>query len=44
MENDQIGEIIIKTNNEEDKIIPVFASEEVKKVNFLKVYSCLLTI
>ena len=35
-ENDQIGEIIIKTNNEEDKIIPVFASEEVKKVNFFK--------
>ena len=24
------------TNNEEDKIIPVFASEEVKKVNFFK--------
>ena len=35
-ENDQIGEIIIKTSNEEDKIIPVFASEEVKKVNFFK--------
>ena len=35
-ENDKIGEIIIKTNNEEDKIIPVFASEEVKKVNFFK--------
>ena len=35
-ENDQIGEIIIKTNNEEDKIIPVFASEEIKKVNFFK--------
>ena len=35
-ENDQIGEIIIKTNNEQDKIIPVFASEEIKKVNFFK--------
>ena len=44
MENDQIGEIIIKTNKEEDITIPVFASEEVKKVNFFKVCLCLLTI
>ena len=34
--NDQIGEIIIKTDKEEDITIPVFASEEVKKVNFFK--------
>ena len=35
-ENDQIGEIIIKTNQDEDLIVPVYASEDVKKVNFIK--------
>ena len=35
-ENDKIGEIIIKTNEDEDITIPVFASEDVKKVNFFK--------
>ena len=35
-ENDKIGEIIIKTDKEDDITIPVFASEEVKKVNFFK--------
>ena len=35
-ENDEIGEIIIKTNNDEDIIVPVYASETVEKVNFFK--------
>ena len=33
MENDQIGEIIIKTNNEEDKIIKFLPLRRLK-VNF----------
>ena len=33
---DEIGEIIIKLSNEEDRIIPIFAHEDVKKVNFFK--------
>ena len=35
-ENDEIGEIIIKTNDDEDIIVPVYASETVEKVNFFK--------
>ena len=35
-ENDEIGEIIIKTNDAEDIIVPVYASETVEKVNFFK--------
>ncbi len=30
------GEIIIKKNEDQDITIPVFASEDVKKVNFFK--------
>ena len=33
---DEIGEIIIKMSNEEDRIVPIFAHEDVKKVNFFK--------
>ena len=35
-ENEEIGEIIIKTNDAEDIIVPVYASETVEKVNFFK--------
>ena len=35
-QNDEIGEIIIKTNDDEDIIVPVYASETVEKVNFFK--------
>ncbi len=35
-ENDQIGNIIIKTSEEDDIIVPVYASEDIKKVNFFK--------
>ncbi len=34
--NDQIGEIIVKTSDVENVIVPVYASEDVKKVNFIK--------
>ena len=34
--NDEIGKIIIKFNEEDNRIIPVYAYEDVKKVNFFK--------
>ena len=35
-ENDEIGNIIIKNGEEDDIVVPVYAAEDVKKVNFFK--------
>ena len=32
----QIGDLVIKSGEEEEKIVPVYSSQDVKKVNFFK--------
>ena len=43
LKDEKIGDLIIETKSDR-KLIPVYSSEKIKKVNFLKVYSCLLII